>query len=91
LTTTVTPIPDPTGESEAFQALLGLCDRRTGSIAPDLLVRHVLSVTAMGGWPVQRAALGRDDGGLAIEAPPEAADGLAALFEGMGRLLREGA
>jgi hypothetical protein len=33
----------------------------------------------------------REDGGLAIEAPPEAADGLAALFEGMGRLLREAA
>jgi len=31
----------------------------------------------------------RDDGGLTLEAPPEAADGLAALFEGMGRLLRE--
>jgi hypothetical protein len=31
----------------------------------------------------------RADGGLAIEAPPEAAYGLAALFEGMGRLLRE--
>jgi hypothetical protein len=30
----------------------------------------------------------RDDGGLAIEAPPEAADGLAALFEGMAQLLR---
>jgi superfamily II DNA or RNA helicase len=31
----------------------------------------------------------RDDGGLAIEAPPEAADGLAALFEGMASLLRQ--
>ena len=33
----------------------------------------------------------RDDGGLTLEAPPAAADGLAALFEGMGRLLREAA
>jgi superfamily II DNA/RNA helicase len=30
----------------------------------------------------------RDDGGLVIEAPPDAADGLAALFEGMASLLR---
>ncbi len=79
MTTTVTPIPDPTGESEAFQALLGLCDRRTGSIAPDLLVRHVLSVTAKGGWLVQRAALeavlrrltaAKQDGLTVAVAPP---------------------
>jgi hypothetical protein len=31
----------------------------------------------------------RDDGGLVIEAPPDAADGLAALFEGMASLLRQ--
>ena len=50
-------IPDPTAESEAFQALLLLAERRTGRIPPDRLVRHVLSVTALAGWPVQRAAL----------------------------------
>jgi hypothetical protein len=43
------------------------------------------------GWLSLLKVHRRDDGGLAIEAPPEAADGLAALFEGMGRLLREGA
>ncbi len=32
----------------------------------------------------------REDGGLAIDAPPAAAEGLAALFEGMARLLRLG-
>jgi hypothetical protein len=31
----------------------------------------------------------RDDGGLVIEAPPDAADSLAALFEGMASLLRQ--
>jgi len=31
----------------------------------------------------------REGGGLAIDAPPQAAEGLAALFEGMARLLRE--
>jgi len=31
----------------------------------------------------------REDGGLAIDAPPQAAQGLAALFEAMARLLRE--
>jgi hypothetical protein len=41
------------------------------------------------GWLSQLRVERRADGGLAIEAPPEAADGLAALFEGMGRLLRE--
>ena len=50
-------IPDTVAESEAFQALLLLAERRTGAIPPDLLVRHVLSVTARAGWPVQRAAL----------------------------------
>ncbi|MBK5257549.1 MAG: hypothetical protein JJE39_16105, partial [Vicinamibacteria bacterium] len=41
------------------------------------------------GWLSQLRVERRADGGLAIEAPPEAADGLAALFEGMGKLLRE--
>lgn len=39
------------------------------------------------GGPIHR----RDDGGLTLEAPPEAAETLAALFEGMGRLLRQAA
>ncbi len=41
------------------------------------------------GWLSQVRVQRREDGGLAIEAPPEAADGLAALFEGMGKLLRQ--
>jgi hypothetical protein len=42
------------------------------------------------GWLSQLRVERRGDGALAIEAPPEAAQGLA-LFEGMGRLLREAA
>jgi hypothetical protein len=41
------------------------------------------------GWLSQLRVQRRADGGLAIEGPPEAADGLAALLEGMGKLLRE--
>ena len=33
----------------------------------------------------------REDGGMTIDAPPEAAHTLAAMFEGMARLLRAGA
>src|SRR2546425_3013331 len=72
-------IPAPTAESEAFHALLLLAERRTGRIPPDRLVRHVLSVTAQAGWPVQRAALeavlrrlspGEQDGLVGAPAPP---------------------
>ena len=41
------------------------------------------------GWLSQLRVQRHADGKLIIEAPSEAADGLAALFEGMGRLLRE--
>jgi hypothetical protein len=44
-------------ESEAYQELLELCRRKTGSIPEPLLVRHVLAVTRGTDWPVQRAAL----------------------------------
>lgn len=73
----MTPIGD-----EALHA-----DRQTGAPAavtarPDAPadVRGVLSQLK-----IQRRA----DGGLSIEAPPEAADGLAALFEGMASLMRQ--
>ncbi len=71
--------PDPIDESEAFQALMLLAEHRTGRIPPDRLVRHVLSVTALAGWPVQRAALeaalrrlsaARQDGLMVATAPP---------------------
>jgi SNF2-related domain/Helicase conserved C-terminal domain len=43
--------------SESYQALLARAYRRTGGIPPESIVRHVLSVTEGGDWPVQRDAL----------------------------------
>ena len=57
MTAEATPIAEPAAQSEAYQTLLLLAERRTGRIPANLLVRHVLSVTAHAGWPVQRAAL----------------------------------
>jgi hypothetical protein len=44
-------------ESETYQTLLARAQRRTGNVAPDRIVRHVLSVTQGGDWPVRRDAL----------------------------------
>src|SRR6266852_7648317 len=44
-------------ESETYQTLLARAHRRTGAVPPERLVRHVLSVTQGGDWPVQRDAL----------------------------------
>ena len=44
-------------ESETYQALLARAHRRTGGVPPESIVRHVLSVTQGGDWPVQRDAL----------------------------------
>ncbi len=44
-------------ESEAYQTLLARAHRRTGGVPPESIVRHVLSVTRGGDWPVQRDAL----------------------------------
>jgi hypothetical protein len=46
-----------TGETEASQTLLARAHRKTGRIRPELIVKHVLSVTRGGDWPVQRDAL----------------------------------
>jgi hypothetical protein len=43
--------------SETYQTLLARAHRRTGGVPPDSIVRHVLSVTRGGDWPVQRDAL----------------------------------
>jgi hypothetical protein len=54
----VDPATIPDGiDSETFRTLLVRAHRRTGSLAPDLVVRHVVSVTAGGDWPVRRDAL----------------------------------
>jgi superfamily II DNA or RNA helicase len=44
-------------ESESYQMLLARAQRRTGGVAPEQIVRHVLSVTQGGDWPVQCGAL----------------------------------
>jgi hypothetical protein len=44
-------------ESETYQTLLARAHRRTGGVPPERIVRHVLSVTHGGDWPVQRDAL----------------------------------
>ena len=44
-------------ESETYQTLLARAHRRTGGVPSESIVRHVLSVTRGGDWPVQRDAL----------------------------------
>ena len=44
-------------ESETYQTLLARVPRRAGGVPPASIVRHVLSVTHGGDWPVQRDAL----------------------------------
>jgi superfamily II DNA or RNA helicase len=51
------PKPGGPAETETFQALLARAHRQTGGIPPESIVRHVLSVTEGGDWPVRRDAL----------------------------------
>ena len=44
-------------ESETYQTLLARAQRRTGGVPAERIVRHILSVTHGGDWPVQRDAL----------------------------------
>ena len=55
----VLPLPAVTFaiETEAYQTLLARARRRTGRVPPELIARHVLSVTCGADWPVQRDAL----------------------------------
>jgi superfamily II DNA or RNA helicase len=47
----------PAEQTEAFEVLLSIAERKTGRIPASLLGRHVLSVTSEADWPVQRAAM----------------------------------
>ncbi len=67
------------GEAEAYQTLLARAHRKTGRVPAELVVRHVLSVTRGGDWPVQRDALealirrfafGRADALQIVARPP---------------------
>ena len=51
------PVSIATTESETFQSLLARAHRRTGGVPPESIVRHVLSITPGGDWPVHRDAL----------------------------------
>ncbi len=51
------PDATPITQSETYQTLLARAQRRTGAVPADCIVRHVLSVTHGGDWPVQRDAL----------------------------------
>jgi hypothetical protein len=44
-------------QSEAYQTLLARARRRTGGLPAERIVRHVLSITQGGDWPIQRDAL----------------------------------
>jgi hypothetical protein len=44
-------------ETEAYQTLLARAQRRMGRVPPELIARHILSVTRGADWPVQRDAL----------------------------------
>jgi len=66
-------------ETEAYQTLLARAHRKTGRVPADLIVRHILSVTRGGDWPVQRDALeallrrfasGKADGLQIVARPP---------------------
>ena len=65
-------------ETEAYRTLLDLAYNKTGSIPPEMLVRHVLALYDGSDWPVRRAAMeaalrrfefARKDG-LRIATPP---------------------
>ena len=74
-------------EAEAYQTLLARAHRKTGTVAPELVVRHVLSVTGEATWPVRREALeallrriafGKADGLQIVSRP--SAGGLLGLY-----------
>jgi hypothetical protein len=44
-------------DDEAYQILLARAYRKTGAVPPELVVRHIMAVTAEGDWPVRREAL----------------------------------
>jgi hypothetical protein len=47
----------PASETETYQTLLARAQRRTGGVPAHGIVRHVLSVTSGGDWPVRRDGL----------------------------------
>ena len=69
-TTALVPLATSPAESEAYQMLLARAHRKTGAIPPELVVRHVLTVTAGAGSAAQREALPAErPGGAGRPAP----------------------
>jgi hypothetical protein len=54
---TIEPSATSYAGDETYQILLARARRKTGAVPPELLVRHILAVTAEGDWPVRREAL----------------------------------
>ncbi len=74
-------------DAEAYQTLLARAHRKTGAVAPEMVVRHILSVTGDADWPVRREALeallrriafGKADGLQIVSRP--GAGGLLGLY-----------
>lgn len=70
--------PPPATLEETLSELRTMAARRTGHVPPELLARHVLSVTEGGDWPLRRAAMeavlrrckfGERDGLVVARAP----------------------
>jgi hypothetical protein len=65
MTSSIVPTPaagardrgEPATLEETLSELRSLAGRRTGRVPPELLARHVLSVTVGGDWPLRRAAM----------------------------------
>src|SRR5262245_31539174 len=47
----------PEGETETGRVLLAMAHRKTGRFPGELLVKHVLAITAGGDWPLRRGAM----------------------------------
>ena len=57
MSSSVAEIANPVEETEAYETLLGRVHKRTGKIAPEDLVRHVLAIVPAGEWPVRVEAM----------------------------------
>ena len=80
MSSSVAEIAVPVEETEAYETLLGRAFKRTGKIATEDLVRHVLSIVPAAEWPVRVEAMdalirridaGREDKLRVESRPPE--------------------
>ena len=57
MSSSVAEIANPVEETEAYETLLGRVAKRTGKIAAEDLVRHVLAIVPAAEWPVRVEAM----------------------------------